>query len=162
MVDVNLGCGDYYADGWVNVDTADHPGVNRDAGWDVLDGIPYGDGTVSRVYMGHVLEHVPLDSVVPFLREVFRVLASDGAAVIVGPDVGLAYRQGRTFMKDVVFGATRWPGDEHKWTPTGEAHWFAARLAGFDAELVPIGSLSADWPVVSRDDWQFAITLVKP
>lgn len=157
-----MGCGDYYADGWVNVDTADHPGVVRDEGWDVLDGIPYADGSVGRVYMGHVLEHVPLESVVPFLTEVLRVLAPDGEALIVGPDIGLTYRTGRTFMKDVVFGATRWPGDEHKWNSTGEAHLFAARLAGFDAHMVPIDSVSDEWPVVSRDNWQFAVTLAKP
>jgi len=162
MVDLNLGCGDYYADGWVNVDTADHPGVHRDVGWDVLEGIPHGDGTVNRVYMGHVLEHLPLESVVPFLTEVFRVLAPTGAAVIIGPDIGLTYREGRSFMKTVVYGATRWPGDTHLWNSTGEAHLFAARLAGFDAELVPIGSISEDWPVVDRDTWQFAVTLAKP
>jgi SAM-dependent methyltransferase len=157
-VDLNLGCGNYYVDDWVNVDLADN-GVRVDVAHDIRLPLPFDRNAADRVYMGHVLEHVPFDALVPVLAEVRRVLVSGGLACIVGPDVGLTLRDPRWshIMDPVLYGARRWNGDTHEWTSTGEAHVLAARLAGFDPKLIDVAAVPLDWPVVSREGWQFAV-----
>lgn len=159
MVRLNLGCGNYYAEGWTNLDLPGN-GIRVDVAHDITEPLPFDDGTVGAVYMGHVLEHVPFDLVSVVLADVRRVLADDGAACIVGPDVGLTLRGGwHRLLDDVLYGARRWPGDTHEWTSTGEAHVLAAQVAGFSPQLVPVGDVPAEWPVVSREGWQFAVML---
>lgn len=162
MVRLNLGSGDHYEDGWVNVDLPGN-GVRVDVAHDITERLPFDDGSVDKVYLGHVLEHVDYDLVVAVLGEVRRVLVPGGDGCIVGPDVGNTLRLGmKNILNIVLYGASRWPGDEHMWTSTGEAHYFAARLAGFDARLVMPDEVPDGWPVVSRAPWQFAVLLTKP
>lgn len=154
---LNLGCGDYYVDGWVNIDSAENSKVRPDMVHDVSLGLPFDDDTADAVYAGHLLEHLPVEAVVPLLREVARV-AGSSPVCLVGPDVTLTWRHKRGMMTAVVDGEKRWDGDHHQWGCTGEAVLFAARLAGLDASLVPIGELPGSWPVVDRAPWQFAVT----
>ena len=162
MVAVNLGSGNYYQDGWINVDLPGN-GVRVDVAHDITERLPFVDGSVDRVYMGHVLEHVDYDQVVYVLEDVLRILVPGGEGCIVGPDVGNTLRLGHRNMVDVVlYGANRWGGDTHLWTSTGEAHFYAARLAGFAAKLVMPADVPDGWPVVSREPWQFAVLLAKP
>jgi len=71
MVQLNLGCGKDYRDGWVNVD------FNREVRTDVYahfsHGLPFKDNTVDAVLMDHVLEHVRQDDYFAFLEELCRV-----------------------------------------------------------------------------------------
>lgn len=92
---LNIGCGPFRApEPWWNIDVVytEHPVypthpdevVPRDQS--VVD--LFGRGSCRRIYMGHLLEHVPWESVVGFLAErVTPALASDGELAIVGPDV---------------------------------------------------------------------------
>lgn len=162
MVAVNLGSGDHYQEGWVNVDLPGN-GVRVDVAHDITERLPFDDGSVDRVYMGHVLEHVDFDQLVPVLGEVRRVLVPGGEGCIVGPDVGNTLRLGmNNILSIVLYGARRWDGDTHLWTSTGEAHYFAALVAGFAARLIMPEEVPDDWPVVSRAAWQFAVMLEKP
>lgn len=157
---LNLGCGDYYAEGWVNVDIASNGRVRPDIVHDLSAGIPFDGDRFDRVYMGHFIEHLALGQVVPILSEVRRVLRPGGEACIVGPDVGNTLRlELKTMVNVVLYGGNRWDGDRHLWTSTGEAHLFAAQVAGFTADLVDIADVPEEWPVASRAPWQFAVML---
>lgn len=162
---LNLGCGEFYAPDWCNVDTYDGNQVDLLA--DVTR-LPLGDDSAERVYAGHVLEHLSApDDVVVALREIRRVLEPGGILLAVGPDV----RRGRELLRQglideetedgALHGAYRWGTDVHLW-PCHER-----RLAELMQEVftvimpVPILRVSPDWPVVSRAAWQCAVLAVK-
>jgi predicted SAM-dependent methyltransferase len=73
---LNLGCGHHFHPAWVNLDLrpAD-PSVRH---WDVTQPLPFGDGSFNAVYHSHLLEHLPRDQALPFLRECRRVLKPGG------------------------------------------------------------------------------------
>ena len=160
MVRLNLGSGDYPAEGWLNVDTwaPNAPEVAAD-----LRRLPFRSGSVARVYCGHVLEHIDLDRVPDALAEVRRVLASDAQFCIVGPDYERAANADHPEAGDPVLlsmirdGGDRWPGDRHLWLSTEATALEAVREVFPDAQPEPIEDLSAEWPVVCRVWWQFAI-----
>lgn len=152
---VNLGCGDHRHKGWLNVDT--EPSVNPDIVCTLTD-LPFPDSSVDRLYAGHVLEHLHLDTVPAALAEMRRVLR--GSLCVVGPDLDLATATGDEVLIQVVRdGGHRWPGDEHRWPSTGAATLAMVRDVFPTAVMVPVGSLRyTGWPVDSYVDWQFAIT----
>jgi len=79
---LNLGCGQFYKKGFVNVDSDAR--VNPDILWN-LDKIPYPfkDKSFSLITMDHVLEHVSD----PFkvMKELHRILKSNGVLAIRVP-----------------------------------------------------------------------------
>jgi predicted SAM-dependent methyltransferase len=82
---VNLGCGQQYRDGWVNIDFAPRP--PHVIGHDLRTGIPLPDGDVDVVYHSHVLEHFDKQAGERFLRECHRVLRPGGVIRIAVPDL---------------------------------------------------------------------------
>jgi predicted SAM-dependent methyltransferase len=158
MLWLNLGCGDFPAPPpWVNVDTT--PDLNPDVVAD-LRHLPFPDGAAERVYCGHVLEHLPLEAVVPALREVARVLDPRGVLCVVGPDCDRALAFDRETAADCLWGGHRWPGDEHRWACTEERLVrlvTEAMLPAMMGYAVPIAQVPDHWPVVSRIGWQCAV-----
>lgn len=170
MLRVNVGCGQFYATGWENVDRVRNEQVNPDvvAG---LANLPYADATVDRVYAGHVLEHVALDAFDAHMAEVGRVLAPTGSACFVGPDVYKVlddWKHDRCGF-DLVMRALEGPDSSCGGTETwdGSCHTFnasEARVVGMvrrtfpAAYAVPILAAELDeWPVPFRETWQWAI-----
>jgi len=82
---LNVGCGDYLLDGFVNLDAdpATPADVHADAMVYLRD-CP--DATFAEVYAGHFLEHLAPEGAQRFLAECYRVLAPGGACAIVVPD----------------------------------------------------------------------------
>lgn len=92
---LNIGCGPFRApEPWWNIDvvSTEHPEyptqpdevVPRDRSVVEL----FGSRSCRRIYMGHLLEHVPWESVPHFLSQrVAPALVDDGELAIVGPDV---------------------------------------------------------------------------
>lgn len=80
---LHIGCGKGLLDGWINMDVFPAP-LSLNVQW----GLPFADGSVRRVYVSHLLEHLffPRD-VKPFLAEIRRVLAPAGIVRIVVPDI---------------------------------------------------------------------------
>lgn len=161
---LNVGCGPHYAPGFVNIDLyeADRvpDGRQVDVVCDVLD-LPFQAESCSRVYAGHVLEHLSLrDEVLHALREIRRVLAHGGELMVVGPDVARA-REGWPNMVSAIVPGERdheYPkGIPHKWAPTGRTTLELCRVAFPDAQEIPIALVDESWPVVERVGWQFAI-----
>lgn len=71
---LNLGCGEDYREGWVNVDVADS--VDPDVVFDIAEGDwPWDDGEVDAIEALHVLEHLSPDALRRAMSEAARVLA---------------------------------------------------------------------------------------
>lgn len=158
---LNIGCGEFYAPGWVNVDL---PGTGHqlDEEGSILD-LPFDDATFDRAYVGHVLEHVRVDQVAIALDELHRVLKPGARLCVVGPDYvrAVEYKFNRQVVKGVIDGPV---GSPHLWVSTGDAASLALHLHGWEHVVeVPIRSLKDDdWPVVSFIGWQFAVLATRP
>lgn len=153
---LNLGCGNFKVRKWVNVDVQRNEHVHPDVEADIRS-LPYQDGTVEAVYLGHVLEHLPENEVVAALVEAARVLRDDGRICIVGPDLDIM-EPGTDEYRDAQVGALRWDTDAHKWDCTAAALVRLCADAGLHMRQVPITSpLLDEWPVTSRIWWQAAL-----
>lgn len=162
---LNLGCGEFYAPDWCNLDTYDGNPVDLVAD---MQHLPLDDASVERVYAGHVLEHVSApEGVIESLYEIHRVLEPGGTLLIVGPDV----RRGRRMLEagqideaqyDVILNSSgRWPGDVHLW-PCHEQRLVELTYKVFPVTMpVPIAQVGSGWPVVSHVGWQCAVLAVK-
>lgn len=165
---LNIGCGDCYAPGWVNVDFGTPH--KHDITADITKRLPFPDNTFDRLYAGHVLEHLEPVDVVVVLRELGRVATKYGQLAVVGPDVtraGAMHAAGTLddeFLRQVVHGGDRWQGDQHLWPSTPERTVRYLRVAGWALpKETPLTALSQiNWPVVAYTDWQFAATAYAP
>jgi predicted SAM-dependent methyltransferase len=81
----NLGCGNRYRTGWVNIDI--QPASDEVRAHDLSQGIPLPDRSCAVVYHSHVLEHLRPGDARSFLRECFRVLQPEGVMRLATPDL---------------------------------------------------------------------------
>lgn len=85
---LDIGCGAFKREGYIGIDNyagAPQWGTSQgsiDLVWDLQQGIPFADGTVSAVYTSHFLEHTNIDFI---LGEISRVCTSDAEVHIVVP-----------------------------------------------------------------------------
>lgn len=161
---INIGCGDRYAPGWINVDHEGSP-HRKDEIVDITKKLPWPKNSILHAYMGHVLEHITYAQAKAFLKRLRPLVQSHGQILIVGPDVNKAAelaREGTLSMPlDMIrFGGKRWPGDEHRWESTAELTIKLLQDTGWlDVQNVGIHNVAAFWPVVDRNEtWQCAIT----
>ena len=166
MVDLNLGCGDHYAPGWVNVDLPDTPNPH-DVDCDLRGPLPWSPGTVDRLYLGHVLEHLTLVDAGDLLARLRPLMVPAGQVMVVGPDCVRAQAMVRageldTHALDLVrHGGGRWVGDEHRWEcEPGTIRSLLAGAGWSQVTEVPIVDVPDVWPVVSRIGWQCAVGAV--
>lgn len=167
---VNLGCGDRYVPGWWNVDLASMP-YAKDEVVDLTGELPWPDGSVVKVYAGHVLEHLTIEDATNLCRRLGHKVMHGGSLMIVGPECDVAEQLlppggndefGAT-IESLVHGGHRWPGDEHKWRSTVGATQEILSQAGWNVyqtmtmpEVVQMG-----WPVADpRPRWQFGLLAV--
>lgn len=155
---LNLGCGEYPAAGWVNVDGWD--GSKADV-FASLDALPFAGGSASRVYAGHVLEHVHPDQLGGVLAEIRRVLADDGQFCAVGPDCDridpIATPELYAMAAAGRDGIGVNPRADHLWTCTEVLMLAHIRSVFPAARPVLIADVPEPWPVVSRIGWQCAV-----
>lgn len=178
---VNIGCGPHRARSpWINVDRVYLPGdiepdIVNESGWpaDLIGNGHIPERSVSHVYLGHVLEHVPWDDVPTFLRSLLPMMADNGQVCVVGPDVMRAidgYKAG-TVARSLVIACLEGPnpqiddlasvhdGARHQWNSTEERVMQALTGAGFEfVEACRPRDLDAVWPLVAPPDWQCAVT----
>lgn len=163
---LNLGCGDRYVDGWVNVDYGTPHRTDQVV--DLTGELPWETGSVSRIYAGHLLEHITPDECARLCGELLRLADPAGCAfVAVGPDVDVAERMvaDGTFdhswgtLDSIRYGAGRWAGDVHQWETTGPAVARIIREAGWPVvHQLTIDQLEGGWPVADRNQkWQYAV-----
>lgn len=82
---VNMGCGEKYMDGWINIDH--NPRMKTDILFDFEDlpekKLPIGNNTVDEILAQHVIEH--LWELIPFMNECYRILKPTGILKIISP-----------------------------------------------------------------------------
>jgi SAM-dependent methyltransferase len=104
---LNLGCGHRFHAAWENLDIAPHdPSVRRA---DVSQGIPFPDRQFDVVYHSHMIEHIRVDAVQPFLRDCWRVLKPGGILRVATPDLE---RLCAVYLQKLDAAAA----DDHEWT----------------------------------------------
>ena len=82
-------------DGWTTIDQ-----YEADINWDLRRGIPLPNESVDRIYSSHLLEHIPYQQLIPFLRECRRVMKSDAEFSVCVPNFRLyvdAYKDKKMF-----------------------------------------------------------------
>jgi hypothetical protein len=170
---MNLGCGDRYADGWVNVDLGTTP-QRVDQVVDLLQPLPWPEASVTHVYAGHVFEHITIEECEDVLERLLPCVTPGGPLMIVGPDVEVAQRMidegaslatmwGAT-MDSLRFGAGRWAGDVHRWEWTSGVMAALVGAAGWrNVGELHIEDVPPFWPVADRrPQWQRAVQCVSP
>lgn len=153
MMRLNLGCGEFKADGWVNVDR--QPWVKPDVVASI-EQLPFKDGAAEMIYAGHVLEHIAPEALPAVFAEMRRVLAPDCRMMVVGPDLERAEAHFPHEVPSIKKGAERWDGDAHLWDSTEQLTLEFLVAGGWKVAPVPIEDVSSAWPIVSRIGWQFA------
>ena len=165
---LNVGCGEFYQPGWVNVDLAADASRRIDVAA-TATALPFAPGSLQAAYCGHVLEHLPLDLVTTVLSGLRATLASGAKLMVVGPDVDRADAMflrgeiGAGDLNDIRYGGNRWPGDQHLWPSRERTLVECMEAAGFiQVAAVPIAAVGHEWPVVSRIGWQCAVRGERP
>lgn len=163
---LNIGCGEFYADGWVNIDVVSNEQVHPDIIGSLLQLPPPAElSNVEMVYLGHILEHIPYSQVPQALTLLWRRCVAGARVAIVGPDVDRAGALHAANQLDwhtvtgALCGELRWPGDEHQWMCTETRLARVVKASGLKrVHTVPIASQLLDnFPVSSRAPWQCAI-----
>jgi len=188
---VNVGCGPHRAPKpWINLDCHQGDNVQPDVLVDAER--PLASFTdIDRVYLGHVLEHVPWPEVPGFLGDIERALAPAGELCIVGPDVLRIIRRwhegldpegwplvesclenpwGRCYEEEG-YGVTEGIEPDNQWKYA--RHWWncyegrvvyalAKHTSLVDVTPQPIDQKHLGrWPLVAYTQWQCAVTARK-
>jgi hypothetical protein len=161
---LNLGCGEQYADGWINVDHAGSP-HRRDQTVDLTGELPWPEESIERIYAGHLLEHLTLDECHELLTKLYACMKPRGVLMVVGPDVNIAARleaEGHVLevpLDQLRFGAGRWAGDVHLWECTHAQLVNLVADAGWNnVQALNIEDVHGLWPVAFRGPrWQVAV-----
>jgi hypothetical protein len=132
---VNLGCGPFGEEGWVNFDLAAGPGVTMRI--DCRYALPLADGAARGIHVEHYFEHLePRVERPRFLAECRRCLAPGGILRIIVPDVR-KYVEAYLTEDWTALNALGWEGRgakmealNHVLTQEGEHY------GGFDAEYL--------------------------
>jgi predicted SAM-dependent methyltransferase len=82
---LNLGCGNRFKDGWVNIDfnSQDPSIINHD----LTTSLPFETGCFDLVYHSHVLEHLNPIQGQNLIHECYRVLKPGGIIRVIVPDL---------------------------------------------------------------------------
>jgi predicted SAM-dependent methyltransferase len=162
MLQVNVGCGEFRAEGWINVDmTKVDGGPQPDIVASALD-LPFADGTVDRVYAGHVLEHLMPSDAVLAVKEFRRITKPGGEILVVLPDLDVAEERYPDLVDSVRYGADRWGGDRHLWESRPASFASLLDLHGIDYYRIDLnGLIGSVWPIVAFVDWQYAFEIIK-
>jgi len=81
---LNIGCGDVYLPGWINIDL---DSSRADLKHDLRTPLPYEDNSISFIYNEHFIEHVTVNEAVNIMKEFHRVLKKNGVMRIATPDL---------------------------------------------------------------------------
>jgi len=83
--------------GWTTIDIG-----YSDISWDLRKGIPLKNDSVETIYSSHLLEHIPYEDLIKFLKECYRVLKRNGEFSVCVPNFKAyvtAYMRGQVFCE---------------------------------------------------------------
>lgn len=84
---LNLGCGQFIREGFVNIDFRRVKGVDRVL--DVSKPLPYDEGSIDMLFSSHIIEHIWWDKIEKVIEDWFRVLKKEGILEIWTVDFDL-------------------------------------------------------------------------
>jgi len=100
-MNLHLGCGPQILQGWINIDNAKYPGVDRVL--DVTKGLPFKD--VSLIFAEHFIEHLAYADALKLMHECRRILRDDGVLRLSTPNLDWVwvthYRLGMSESEEV-------------------------------------------------------------
>ena len=101
---LEVGAGDKKGEnGWVTIDVT----KNCDIYWDLRNGLPFPNESISKIYSSHFFEHLSFKEGQKFLDECFRVLVQGGTFSICVPNARIyieAYLKSESLDKNHFFG----------------------------------------------------------
>lgn len=168
MTKLNVGCGEFRAKGWLNVDVVASKThrIKPDLVVDVFD-LPPDITSLDSVYCGHFLEHLRPNRIVPCLVHLRSRMRPGAEIAVVGPDVNRAtnmYREGKLDEQTwrachATLGDSEWEGCNHYWDCSeGEVIDYLKEAGFMGVRPVDIGSPELNpYPVVARVRWQCAV-----
>jgi predicted SAM-dependent methyltransferase/cephalosporin hydroxylase len=135
LMKLNLGCGVHFHSDWINLDIA--PSAAEVIAHNLAEEpLPFENRCCAAVYHSHVLEHIPLPSVRPFIDECFRVLAPGGVLRIVVPDLETI---ARLYLENLSAAAQ---GDENA---ANQHEWMTIELVDQLTRETPGGQMLEYW-----------------
>jgi predicted SAM-dependent methyltransferase len=156
---VNIGCGPFGREGWINLDLFPAPRVTMRV--DCRHGLPLADGAARGIHVEHYFEHLePTVERGRFLGECRRCLAPGGILRIIVPDmrkyVAAYLADGWTAMNTIGCGgdvpetafATKMEALNHVFVQDGEHY------GGFDAEYLHRTLELAGFADIQQVDWR--------
>jgi O-antigen biosynthesis protein len=164
---VNLGCGQAYLDGWVNVDS--DTAVHADVYCDAFDFVREFGDEIEELYMGHFLDRLIPNSAVGLLSLIRDCLPAGALVSVVTPDIRAifgAYRTGEItdIELDDRFVCSNELPSRHVWCYDTDTLAQLFREAGY-VDIEPIDVLN--WSPVHRKSgpesrWQCGIRGIVP
>jgi len=76
VTNLNIGCGKLVLKGFTGVDIIDN---GQDMVWDVRDGLPFPDYSLSKICSCHFVEHLTDDETIELFKDIYRVLKIRGS-----------------------------------------------------------------------------------
>jgi len=134
---INLGSGNDYLDGWINVDI--DPNTKVDVVADLSEKFPFPDLSINEIKASDILEHFTKEDGLVFLHECHRVLRENGKIFIRTHDLNSIYK---SFSNDplvlthFIYGDTSETGifGAHKYAYTEESLRFTLKKVGFEVQ----------------------------
>jgi|RhiMetdeSRZDD1v2_1073273.scaffolds.fasta_scaffold00494_60 predicted SAM-dependent methyltransferase len=150
---VNVGCGRFPANGWINIDA--DPGVIADRVIDITQNLPPDITGITAVYLGHILHLIPPADVPVALHQIWQRCQPGAQVAIVGPDALRLLDKGLDMAKIY----QHLGGDQRAWACDARRLLDIVRMSGLQrARPVDIDSEHLQgFPVVSRVTWQCAV-----
>ncbi len=85
---LNLGCGDNYLTGWINIDDNSHNMAEKlDITMNLTHNLPFENNSVAYIHNEHFLEHLTRPEGLAFIKECYRVLQTGGVLRISTPNL---------------------------------------------------------------------------
>lgn len=82
---LHFGCGDYWKDGFINLDHQVLGGT--DMIWDLRTKLPFQDKVVEMIWSGDFVEHFTRGEIDEMLKDWYRVLINGGEVYAIVPDI---------------------------------------------------------------------------
>lgn len=114
---LHVGCGTVKLKGWINADLDPRAQLVIN----IKHNLPFPENYLDRIYSEHVLEHVPVECGLAFMKEAYRTLKPGGIIRIAMPD-----------LDDIVDGYT------NGWKRFDWVHWPGHKFIETKAEMINI------------------------